>query len=195
MVSRNRTATSSRPLQQSSVNPVQSFLSSPLHDLGQVATGAISRSTDQSLTSGTSTKVLFDTIDWESGVIADLTNDRLTVKESGIYIISGMVKFEPNSTGDRELLLAINNGAGSTATLCAQSSQSVAVGFGSHFLTVTTQMVMSPSGAAPNYTYVEMYARQTSGIALNIEVSTVQSRPRLMITKLADFSQIGNLVV
>lgn len=120
----------------------------------------------QSINDSTYTAVTLDSEDVDVGGMHDTAtnNSRLTVPASsgGFYLIFGQICFAANTTGVRTIRLTKN---GSTDLAYSQPG-TVATG---GFITITNLVF---GGVLAAGDYIELYAQQTSGGALNIGNAT-----------------------
>jgi hypothetical protein len=129
-------------------------------------------SASQSIANNTSTPVVFNTeTDDPEAWHSTVTNpSRVTVTMAGLYLVIGYVPWEPNATGYRQASLAVNGGV-----VLSPMMPALGGGFG------TNQQVTALFGIAAG-DYIEMYAAQGAGIALNITTS-----PYLMLVRLGSY--------
>jgi hypothetical protein len=119
-----------------------------------------SRSTNQTITTSTQTKIIFDSVDSDGWNCWDVSPNptRLTVPVTGRYIITGNVAFEAASAGHRAINILKNN----TLELARSDFNPVSNSIDTHS-TVTCHAVSLTKGD-----YVELRAWQNSGSDLNI---------------------------
>jgi hypothetical protein len=119
-----------------------------------------SRSTNQTITTSTQTKIIFDSVDADGWNCWDVSPNptRLTVPVTGRYIITGNVAFEAASAGHRAINILKNN----TLELARSDFNPVSNSIDTHS-TVTCHAVSLTKGD-----YVELRAWQNSGSDLNI---------------------------
>lgn len=119
-----------------------------------------SRSTSQTITTSTQTKIEFDNVDSDGWNCWDLSPNptRLTVPVTGRYIITGNVAFEAASAGHRAISILKNN----TLELARSDFNPVSNSIDTHS-TVTCHAVTLTKGD-----YVEFRAWQNSGSDLDI---------------------------
>lgn len=112
-----------------------------------------------SVPNNASTALTFDSERWDTDNIhSTATNtSRLTAQTAGKYIITGHVRFANNVTGRRVLLITLNV----AATQIGDNSTSVTAN-GDGDLTVSTIYNLAVGD------FVELYAYQDSGAALNV---------------------------
>lgn len=118
-------------------------------------------STAQSIPTGTWTVLTFDYEDFDVGDMVDLStnNDRITIKEDGVYLIIGQVAFDNNATGLRFISI-LKNGA-----RIAEGGSGVADG--SYDARVNASAMFEFTAGD----YVQLQAWQNSGGDLNINNS------------------------
>lgn len=80
-----------------------------LHELGEVPTCAIHNTNEQTINTAVWTELVFNTTTWDTGQMADLSNDRTVIQESGIYLVTCTVFFANNGTGGRGLRLMLGS--------------------------------------------------------------------------------------
>jgi hypothetical protein len=119
-----------------------------------------SRSTNQTITTSTQTKVIFDAVDSDGWNCWDVSPNptRLTVPVTGRYIITGNVAFEADSAGHRAVNIFKNN----TVELARSDFNPVSNSIDTHS-TVTCHAVSLTKGD-----YVELRVWQNSGNDLDI---------------------------
>lgn len=114
----------------------------------------------QSLTSGTLTALTFDSERYDVGDChSTVSNTRLTVPtgEGGLYHIFGSVRFSLNATGARSIYIQINGTTRVAQVELDACSSSV------------TNLVIATDYGLIAGDYVELFAWQTSGGALNVD--------------------------
>ena len=121
---------------------------------------AVYNSASQSLTSGTRTTLTFNSEHFDTDTMhSTATNpSRITFTTGGCYLITAQVAIDANATGLRELVLRYN---GASDLHSVKHAASASEG------TILNLSVTREFGAG---TYVELMARQTSGVALNAAV-------------------------
>ena len=114
---------------------------------------------NQSIANGVTTKVNFDTENFDTDTIHDTStnNTRLTATTAGKYIIVASVRWASNATGRRSIFFLLNN-----ATELAEKQLDEA-----EAAQVLTQGLVSAEDLAAN-DYVELLVYQDSGGALNV---------------------------
>lgn len=136
----------------------------------------VTHSVAQSITSGVGTSLAFDTEIFDNGSLHDTStnNDRITVTEAGVYIITASVNWAANASGRRQLSISVN-GTGSPLVGVNHFATSGSVG---SLQTVTTIYQASISD------FFVVRALQDSGSALNIDQTNYYS-PIFAIAKIA----------
>jgi len=131
-----------------------------------------SRSTAQTITTSTQTKVVFDAVDSDGWNCWDLSPNptRLTVPLTGRYIITGNVAFEASASGHRAINILKNN----TLELARSDFNPVSNSIDTHS-TVTCHAVSLTKGD-----YVELRVWQNSGSDLDI-MNTGDHNPKLSL--------------
>jgi hypothetical protein len=121
----------------------------------------ISYTATQSLTNATTTKLTFDTASsspttgsYDPKGWFDDANDRITIGQAGFYTISANVGFASNSTGRRLVQIYVNGADRGGVQIAALSGATT-------ILSVSTNVYLAATD------YVEVFAAQTSGGALN----------------------------
>jgi hypothetical protein len=119
-----------------------------------------SRSTSQTITTSTQTKIIFDEVDSDGWNCWDVSPNptRLTVPITGRYIVTGNVAFEASSSGHRAINILKNN----TLELARSDFNPVSNSIDTHS-TVTCHAVSLTKGD-----YVELRVWQNSGSDLDI---------------------------
>lgn len=145
------------------------FLSTPL--AAMVHTTVIT-----SIPNTTPVAAMFNTVDYDSGSMANLAvnNDRLTLTQTGFYVIAGYIGWPANATGTRGALLYVN-GVENGAQRGPASPTS---------LNGTTQTVLFPYRCTVVGDYVQLFRYQTSGAALND--GSAGFTPRLAVFRVAN---------
>jgi hypothetical protein len=130
------------------------------------------RSTAQTITTSTQTKVEFDTVDSDGWNCWDLSPNptRLTVPVTGRYIITGNVAFEASASGHRAINILKNN----TLELARSDFNPVSNSIDTHS-TVTCHAVSLTKGD-----YVELRVWQNSGSDLDI-MNTGDHNPKMSL--------------
>jgi len=131
-----------------------------------------SRSTSQTITTSTQTKVIFDEVDSDGWNCWDVSPNptRLTAPLTGRYIITGNVAFEAASSGHRAINILKNN----TLELARSDFNPVSNSVDTHS-TVTCHAVSLTKGD-----YVELRVWQNSGSDLNI-LDSGEHNPRFSL--------------
>jgi hypothetical protein len=131
-----------------------------------------SRSTAQTITTSTQTKVIFDAVDSDGWNCWDASPNptRLTVPVTGRYIITGNVAFEATSSGHRAVNILKNN----TLELARSDFNPVSNSIDTHS-TVTCHAVTLTKGD-----YVELRVWQNSGSDLDI-MNTGDHNPKMSL--------------
>jgi hypothetical protein len=132
----------------------------------------VSRSTAQTIPTGTQTKVSFDAVDSDGWNCWDLSPNptRLTVPVTGRYIITGNVAFDASSSGHRAVNILKNN----TVELARSDFNPVSNSIDTHS-TVTCHAVTLTKGD-----YVELRVWQNSGSDLDI-VDSGDHNPKMSL--------------
>jgi len=131
-----------------------------------------SRSTAQTISTSTQTKVIFDAVDSDGWNCWDLSPNptRLTVPVTGRYFITGNVAFEASASGHRAINILKNN----TVELARSDFNPVSNSIDTHS-TVTTHAVTLTKGD-----YVELRVWQNSGSDLDI-MDTGDHNPKMSL--------------
>lgn len=152
-----------------------SMMNSNVRDMGNYVLGPphtfIRQTVAQSLTSSTWTAITFDTeeVDSDGGHSTVTNTSRYTGQTAGWYFVAGLASFAANATGTRRIRFNLN-GAAMNASEATTSAQGVgATGIG------VTRMVYLNVGD-----YIEVFAYQSSGGALNTSVNT-ESQSQLSV--------------
>lgn len=123
----------------------------------------INKSAVQSIANATTTKITFDTTDWDRnhGGTAhfDDANDRLVARVEGLYCCAATVGFSLNATGYREIIIWKNGSGGTTISL--QRGLPLA-GATAHWLQCSGDIELAVND------YFEVWGLQTSTAPLNI---------------------------
>jgi hypothetical protein len=120
------------------------------------------RSSAQTISSATDTRINFTTEDYDSNTMHDnsTNNTRITIKRSGIYIISAYVVYNSNATGIRSTQIWKNGGSVSINTNNAVSA-------GNHQVGLTDQLQLTVND------YIECNVYQSSGGNLDVNNATL----------------------
>jgi hypothetical protein len=131
-----------------------------------------SRSTAQTISTATQTKVIFDAVDSDGWNCWDLSPNptRLTVPVTGRYFITGNVAFEASASGHRAINILKND----TVELARSDFNPVSNSIDTHS-TVTTHAVTLTKGD-----YVEFRVWQNSGSDLDI-MNTGDHNPKMSL--------------
>jgi hypothetical protein len=84
--------------------------SQDLVDLGEVPSCGVHKTDDQAIGTGAWTNITFGTTTWDTGQMADLANNGITIKRAGIYLVTCTVMWEAEGTGLRGLLVYVTGG-------------------------------------------------------------------------------------
>lgn len=133
---------------------------------------AVSATANQAIANGTTTTVTFATEDYDNAAMANLgvNNDRLTITETGLYLVSAFITFAANGnvTGGRALQVNVTTqGPISRESRIGSAAQLVE-------LSTTTAVFLSSTNI------IQVFVRQTSGISENITARALSA------TKVAD---------
>ncbi|WP_371380926.1 hypothetical protein [Sporomusa aerivorans] len=135
----------------------------------------VSRSVDQSIPNTVATKVVFDSVEFDSDNMYNTTNPtRITIPSDGVYQIVAQIIYNSQGTGYRAASIMLNG----SINLSGQSS--VANG------TNTWGGNVGSINKLQTGDYVELQAFQISGGALNVINDSAQGRPFLAIFKVSD---------
>ena len=121
----------------------------------------VTRSAAKSINDSSDTAIDFDQQRFMTDAIHSVSsnNTRLTVPYTGRYYIGASIEWAANATGVRRMLIKLN---GSTIIAGLLTDGSAA---DNGFMTISTFFALSKSN------YVELYVRQDSGGALNVNAS------------------------
>lgn len=122
----------------------------------RAASAKIYLTNTQSLSNNTATKVAFDTTDFDTDSLADLTNNQIVLDRAGLWAIHANVRYGANSTGDRRDC-EITQAGGAQSTNIIGPSGTV--------LTVNGSVIVQATTAGDA---IEVFARQDSGGALDV---------------------------
>ena len=154
-----------------------------LHVNGDISIGSVVASTAlgarvyhsaaQSTVTATPLTLAFDSETFDTDAIHDTVtnNSRLTCKTAGVYLITGHIRFEANTVGDRRVQIWLNG----AAAIATQASVATAITCG---LTVTAICNMAITD------YVELTAYQTSGGNLNV-LRSASDTPEFSMVRIA----------
>ncbi|RKX64090.1 MAG: hypothetical protein DRP34_00240 [Thermodesulfobacteriota bacterium] len=104
-------------------------------------------STDQSISANTWTKVALDTTEIDTQNEFDSTNNRITVNETGKYLITGKIRFIPGAAGDFLINAIYINGAEKFSTVLQAAEADT------HDLIISKILNLNASD------YIELYAK------------------------------------
>ncbi|MCM8900626.1 glycoside hydrolase family 55 protein [Caldicoprobacter algeriensis] len=124
--------------------------------IGSNYTACITANADQSIPHDTVTKLTLPTTIFDYGMLHDVANSRLVIKEGGRYLIIGSVQFYNNGTGLRDARIYVNG-----SLLHISRMQAVAADAPTHVIVTTLAKLERDD-------YVELFVKQTSGAALTI---------------------------
>lgn len=134
----------------------------------------INKSAVQSIANATTTKVSFDTSDWDRNHGGtphfDDANDRLIARVDGLYLCAVTLGFSLNATGYREIILWKNGNGGTSISLTRGLP---IAGATAHWLTCTGDIELAVGE------FIEVWALQTSTAPLNISNSSFMSFHRV----------------
>lgn len=136
----------------------------------------VSRTTTQSITTATSTGLIFDNVVddpyglWDAGLPS-----QLTVKASGIYFVDFMVEWDGNATGQRRAAVRKN-----AVNVDAYGSDAFPIVAAATYNSVTGIFSLAAGD------FVDAYVRQTSGVNLNISITSTP--PTLTLIRLNNWS-------
>ena len=122
----------------------------------------ITLSGNQSVASGSTVKIVFDTVVTDTNSEWDAVNNRINILTTGTYVPMGCVRWANNSTGLRSVLIKVNN------TTFYSSPKQLAVAE-EHPIETSRKIALTAGD------YVEIFGYQTSGGALNA-LSHAQTR-------------------
>ena len=132
----------------------------------------MSRSVAQSISTSTSTKVAFDTEEFDVGGIADITtNDRFDITRTGKYLVTATWRLLDLADGERLRVTIHVNGSPVFENETVSSAAT-------HDPSVTLSEIVSLNSGD----YVEMYISHTHGTSKN--TATGDSEPRMSIAQL-----------
>lgn len=137
-----------------------------------------SKSTNQSLSNNTLTLITWDVETYDTDGMHDTVtnNSRVYAKTAGYFAISGAVQFNTNATGVRIAQVRLNAAGSSTGgTLLYDLTYSANSGY------PTTVVIPSFTYALAVDDYVEVFAQQTSGGALNVNSGSNNSYIQLKL--------------
>tara|TARA_R110002020_G_scaffold46520_1_gene132279 strand:+ start:512 stop:1573 length:1062 start_codon:yes stop_codon:yes gene_type:complete len=110
----------------------------------------------QTISGSSWTKMEFNTVEYEVGADADISNERIQVKRAGKYNITGGASMDFSANCDVWLGIAAVTGAGAPATanmLCADLNSHRGADYQDYIGTTTTQTIL----AADDYVYLMLY--------------------------------------
>jgi hypothetical protein len=144
-------------------------LEAGINDVSYAPAVRVYHNATQSLTSGTETALAFNTeIQDQAGNAADTMHDnvtnnsRLTCRYAGIYHVTGNIQFAGNATGSRILFLRVNGTASQYHAYVAIPAST----------TVPQVLHVSCDISLAVNDYVQLFAQQDSGGALNVNAGT-----------------------
>ncbi len=123
------------------------------------------RAVDQNFLTGLQSAISFDSERFDNDAMHDLVvnPDRITIKTPGIYLVTGTIAWQPNSSGDRLVFIQLNG----AATIAACRGRATAANERNQTVTTTYQFAVAD--------YVVLGAMQDSGFALDVEAQTNHS--------------------
>ena len=142
-------------------NHVKVFSNSQVNTL-TLAAARVRDASTQSISNDTFTPINLDTEDFDTDAIHDTVtnNTRLTAKTAGKYLITGIIEYAANATGNRATAIRLNGITFIAETLVPNAGSGTLV-----FVGTTTIYDLAVND------YVELMAFQTSGGNLNSVVS------------------------
>ncbi len=93
----------------SRVNDNVLALATDLIDLGEVPSCGIHKTGDQTLSNTILTEIAFGTTTWDTDQMADLSNNGITIRRSGLYLVTLNCLFAADSTGYRNSLVEVDD--------------------------------------------------------------------------------------
>jgi len=160
-------------------------LARSLDDLGTVPACQLYRTTNQALagiTKITWTATAFDT----GNGMADLTNNRINLKETGIYYVAAFTTLLVGATDEEaQMHIRAHSGSGAVFTIVG-SSASTSTAMAAIMLNASTLWILDSQNLEGG-SYVELYA----GAPGNSLLAGSGQRPTLSVVKVADLSQFG----
>jgi hypothetical protein len=122
----------------------------------------LTNSVAQVLTNDTFTAIAFDTQRWQRGGIHSTTtnNTRITISDTGKWLVGGNLGYEPHATGRRMILIRVDGTVYETAI--ANPGFAPSVGLGNLGLATNTVLDLTAGQ------YVELIGYQSSGGDLDI---------------------------
>jgi hypothetical protein len=135
----------------------------------------VQREVTQSLTSGTTSAIIWDTEVTDSHTMWTVSPNptRVVIPSGGdgIYLIGAAAEFAPHATGNRQIAVDVSG-----TTTVRQTIPSIGSGLG-------TRVNISYASQLSAGQYVEITARQDSGGALNL--TTSENHPRCWVVRIA----------
>ena len=131
-------------------------------DRSQVA-AAVTRATNQQLTTAVSTAIQFTATETDTGGLVDLAanNTRITFTLSGLWLVSGLVVYAANSTGNRGASCSVFDSGGAAKTDW-QTNVLTATNANTCYVNAGGLVTVVPGD------YMELYGIQRSGGNLNV---------------------------
>lgn len=136
----------------------------PTAGAGTIPYALVTKSAVQSIPNGSDTVLSFDTETKDNNAIHDnaVNNSRLTAKSAGLYLVQGLVTWDSNNTGVRDVLIKKNGTQISRVNMMSASGQN-------SFQNISKMVEMAVDE------YVELQVFQNSGSSRSIQSGATQS--------------------
>jgi len=172
---------------QTQVQPIFS-LNRGLHDMGNVSACQLYRTANQALAGITKVTWSFTAFDTGGGM-ADLTNNRINILETGVYYVQAFTTLLVGATDEEcQMHIRANSGTGAVFTLVGSSASS-STAMAAILLNASTLWALD-SQAISGGPYVELYA----GAPGNSLLAGSGQRPTLSVCKVAEIGNLGTKI-
>lgn len=138
----------------------------------------VTKSADQSTSTGSATKLNVDTIVVDTDEMGDTSNDRININTPGIYMAIGTTEWDSNSSGQRRTII-YRDGSIIKEDVMTPGSTGI--------VSVSTQHIQEVTDAEVSAgAYFELYGTQTTGGSLNMLAKGDYDETGLRVIRLGD---------
>lgn len=158
-----------------------------LHDLGNVPSCQIYNSATDEIANATWELITYDTVRFDTGQMADVSNNRININEGGIYLVIAQIKWEAHATDGTTRGLMIE-----TDTTAIADIEFGNMTTNTHGAALICSSIWKMDGQTAGELYFVAKAYQNSTAALDILASTGtdHNRNNLMAIKVANFGEL-----
>lgn len=165
-------------------NPSISF-GTQLHDLGNVPACSLYNSAVQDIGNASWTTLIYDTVRFDVGQMADTSNNRINIVEGGIYLVIAQINWEAHATDGttRGVYIETDNNTIVAETEFGNLSTNT------HAAALTCSTLWKMDGQTTGELFFKVKAYQNSGgnLEVNASTGTDQRGNNLMVAKIANF--------